>query len=503
MADLTKQFDDLMVEREPAINDPYRAHGFHTVYIGNLSPSTTEEKLLNLLKKEKNFEPYLIRVVRDPATGDSYRYAFVNFKTAEEAKNVIVELNYVELDGRPLRLMHKRDDRLPDTAANIFVRNIAPHVTERTLWETFSLFGNVESVKIPTVYKNGKPLQLNYGFIQFSSAEEAEKAMEVIEKLENKPFNLVLEKFVPQKHRNAKKLKNLYMVKNVPKSLENLVELLEGAAEFVSSFERHELLFFNLKIADEALKKVEEKIKILSLENNAKMVLEKTLSKAEIIQRFNDKKKKLTQKTYGRNIYVNNIPRDWTLEEFRKLCENHGKIEAISLGKRVSREKNEEYNDGYGLCCYVDKESAEKAIQELHNLTVQKKKLNACLYKDRDTRRAEVAQQYGYNAINPHHVVGLRGNSSGNEFRKVFERPRYNRRKPDYGRETNPKEEFEKRVKEAFPNANATKIREIEEIVKKVTGDDIGGYYLKQEGKWEELMENIKSMQSDSLGDSK
>jgi RNA recognition motif-containing protein len=72
------------------------------LYIGNLSYSTTEEKL------QATFSPFgaisSVHLVADKETGRSRGFAFVEFATEEEAQAAIKGLNGQEVDGRQLRV---------------------------------------------------------------------------------------------------------------------------------------------------------------------------------------------------------------------------------------------------------------------------------------------------------------------------------------------------------------------------------------------------------------
>lgn len=71
-----------------------------TVYVGNLSWSTTEDDLAAL------FEEYCavvdVRVIQDPTTGRSCGYGFVELRDPEEVPRVVAALNGRGFDGRTL-----------------------------------------------------------------------------------------------------------------------------------------------------------------------------------------------------------------------------------------------------------------------------------------------------------------------------------------------------------------------------------------------------------------
>ena len=62
-----------------------------------------------------------------------------------------------------------------DPKANVLVRNIALDVTQQMLFDTFTKYGGIRSCKLEQ-YPDGK--SRGFGYIQFESAEIAEKAIE-------------------------------------------------------------------------------------------------------------------------------------------------------------------------------------------------------------------------------------------------------------------------------------------------------------------------------------
>jgi cold-inducible RNA-binding protein len=70
------------------------------VYVGNLRYSATEEDLRRL------FAPFgtvrFAQVMKDPATGRSRGFGFVEMSTPEEARAAVAALHGQPADGRPL-----------------------------------------------------------------------------------------------------------------------------------------------------------------------------------------------------------------------------------------------------------------------------------------------------------------------------------------------------------------------------------------------------------------
>ena len=72
------------------------------IYVGNLSPETTEDDL------RKAFEAFgqviSIKILRDRVTGESNRVGFVGMPVSDEAQTAISELNGKNLQGNAIKV---------------------------------------------------------------------------------------------------------------------------------------------------------------------------------------------------------------------------------------------------------------------------------------------------------------------------------------------------------------------------------------------------------------
>ncbi|TFY55900.1 hypothetical protein EVJ58_g7962 [Rhodofomes roseus] len=130
------------------------------------------------------------RVQMDRNTGKSRGFGYVNFAT-EEAVEAALKLNGKEIDGRPVNVdksvpkapTERRESRAQafgdsqsSPSATLFVGNLSWDATEDILWETFSEYGEVKSVRMPTDRETGKPK--GFGYVEFSDVDLAKKAFE-------------------------------------------------------------------------------------------------------------------------------------------------------------------------------------------------------------------------------------------------------------------------------------------------------------------------------------
>jgi RNA-binding protein 39 len=82
-------------------------HGAMKLYIGSLHFNITDEMLKGI------FEPFgrvdMITLMKDPGTGRSRGYGFVQFAHGEDAKRAMENLNGFELAGRPMKVGYVSD----------------------------------------------------------------------------------------------------------------------------------------------------------------------------------------------------------------------------------------------------------------------------------------------------------------------------------------------------------------------------------------------------------
>ncbi|NXY23837.1 NUCL protein, partial [Atrichornis clamosus] len=157
-----------------------------TLIVNNLSYAATEETLQELFKKASSIK------VPQNAQGRPKGYAFVDFATTEDAREALNSCNNTEIEGRTIRLEFSSPSWQKGNAnarggggggggfnqqsKTLFVRGLSEDTTEETLRESFE--GSI-SARIVTDRDTGS--SKGFGFVDFSSAEDAKAAKEAME----------------------------------------------------------------------------------------------------------------------------------------------------------------------------------------------------------------------------------------------------------------------------------------------------------------------------------
>ncbi|XP_070802628.1 nucleolin isoform X2 [Pituophis catenifer annectens] len=151
-----------------------------TLVVNNLSYDATEESLQEVFEKAS-----AIRIPQNNQ-GRPKGYAFVDFATAEDAKEAMNSCNNTEIEGRTIRLEfsnsggQSRNTNIKggfsQQSKTLFVKGLSEDTTEETLRESFD---SCIGARIVTDRDTGS--SKGFGFVDFSSTEDAKAAKEAME----------------------------------------------------------------------------------------------------------------------------------------------------------------------------------------------------------------------------------------------------------------------------------------------------------------------------------
>ncbi|TKY75041.1 Polyadenylate-binding protein 8 [Spatholobus suberectus] len=180
---------------------------FNNVYVKNLLESTTNDDLKRIFGEHGAITSVV--VMRD-VDGKSKCFGFVNFANPGDAAKAVEALNGKNFDGkewyvgraqkkseRELELKGRRHEQSTKDGvdkyqgANLYIKNLDDSVGDEKLKELFSEFGAITSCK---VMQDPQGISKGYGFVAFSTPEEATQALGEMngKMVANKPLYVAL-----------------------------------------------------------------------------------------------------------------------------------------------------------------------------------------------------------------------------------------------------------------------------------------------------------------------
>ncbi|XP_020827821.1 nucleolin [Phascolarctos cinereus] len=146
-----------------------------TLVLNNLAYSATEESLQEVFEKATSIS------LPQNNQGRPKGYAFIEFASVEDAKEALSSCNNIEIEGRAIRLELKGQKAASAASRNqsyktLFVKGLSEDTTEETLKDSFQ--GSV-GARIVTDRETGS--SKGFGFVDFSSEEDAKAAKEAME----------------------------------------------------------------------------------------------------------------------------------------------------------------------------------------------------------------------------------------------------------------------------------------------------------------------------------
>ncbi|XP_042516021.1 polyadenylate-binding protein 7-like [Macadamia integrifolia] len=165
---------------------------YTNLYMKNLDTDITEELLQ---EKFSEFGKITNLVISKDSNGNSRGFGFVNFDDPDDAKRAMEAMNGTQLGSKALyvaraqkkaereqilhrQFLEKRKEQIQKYKdSNIYVKNIADDINDDELREHFSQCGTITSAKL---MRDDKGISRGFGFVCFSSPEEATKAVNTL-----------------------------------------------------------------------------------------------------------------------------------------------------------------------------------------------------------------------------------------------------------------------------------------------------------------------------------
>ena len=308
--------------------------------------------------------------------GESMGYGFVLYDSEEGAKKAIAECHGKEWNGKKLFVAQFQKNR-PKQAPkynNIYVRNIPKNWSEDDIKKYFSQYGEIGSmiVRVPEADKLKKELpeekrkhilEHKYAFVCFKSLDgPAKKAVAKVPylKLEDEKYNQKIEEISKKVNEAGVGEDDMYkcacyiMDNNAEEKIENKEELERLVKAFKDLINDNDGVYM--------IKSKEGRL-------DCCQALKKAEREKKLKQLYEKIKKKIKEKYKFCNLYVKNLPDDYTDEDLKKLFGKYGEIRSAKV---VKKEMIQNYLSVkrlvkvFGFVCYFEAEKASEAKKMLH-----------------------------------------------------------------------------------------------------------------------------------------
>lgn len=160
-----------------------------SIFIKNLNFSTNSQQLTEVFRPFTGFVVAQVKTKPDPKNKDktlSMGFGFAEFRTKEQALAVISAIDGTVLNGHRLQLkISHRAGTSSNTSKSsskksgkIIVKNLPFEATRKDIFELFSSFGHLKSVRVPKKFDKSAR---GFAFVEFLLPKEAENAMDQLQ----------------------------------------------------------------------------------------------------------------------------------------------------------------------------------------------------------------------------------------------------------------------------------------------------------------------------------
>lgn len=355
--------------REP---NNFRSHPEYNIFVKKIAKEVTAKEFHEHFKEFGNI---VSAKLAEDEEGESMGYGFVLYDNEESAKAAIEKNHNQEWKGKKLFVcqFQKNRPKKPLRYNNIYVRNIPKSWDEEKIKNYFKKYGEIGSmlVREPDPERLNKQLpeekrkqilEHKYAFVCFKSLDgPAKNAVQKVPylKISDKAYNDKMEELVKVLKKEKVGEEDLY--KCACYLIEN--DLASKAAN------------------KDALKKAVEDFKNIISENDGVYILKdktdhldccQALKKAErekkLKQLYEKIKKRIKEKYKFCNLYVKNLPDDYTDESLKELFSKYGEIRSAKIVKKemVSNYLGVKKSvKVFGYVCFFEAAKAQEAKQKL------------------------------------------------------------------------------------------------------------------------------------------
>ncbi len=312
--------------------------------------------------------------------GESMGYGFVLYDSEEDAKKAISECHGKEWKGKKLFVAQFQKNR-PKQAPkynNIYVRNIPKSWSEEDIKKYFSVYGEIGSmiVREPEADKLKKELpeekkkhilEHKYAFVCFKSLDgPAKKAVAKVPflKLKDEEYNKKIEEIGKKVNESGVGEDDMYKCACyiLDNNFQDKINYKEELDKIVKDFK--DLINDNDGVY--MIKNKEGRL-------DCCQALKKAEREKKLKQLYEKIKKKIKEKYKFCNLYVKNLPNDFTDEKLKELFGKYGEIRSAKV---VKKELESHYLvihktiKVFGFVCFFEPEKAKEAKTKLKDYAI-------------------------------------------------------------------------------------------------------------------------------------
>ncbi|KAI9367832.1 hypothetical protein BJX61DRAFT_267050 [Aspergillus egyptiacus] len=336
-------------QRDPAL----RKTGQGNVFIKNLDNAIDNKALHDTFAAFGNI---LSCKVAQDEFGVSKGYGFVHYETAEAANNAIKHVNGMLLNDKKVFVGHhisKKDrqskfEEMKANFTNIYIKNVDPEVDDDEFRKLFEQFGEITSA---TLSRDAEGKSRGFGFVNFSTHESAQAAVEEMNDKEVRSQKLYVGR-AQKKHEREEELRKQYEAARLEKA---------------SKYQGVNLYVKNLTddVDDEKLRELFGPYGTIT---SAKVMRDTSVPEPSSTPESESKEtNKENEKSEGEKESANE-------QEAEK------KPEKKVFGK----------SKGFGFVCFSSPDEASKAVTEMNQRMVNGKPLYVALAQRKDVRRSQL-----------------------------------------------------------------------------------------------------------------
>ncbi|KAI9310890.1 hypothetical protein BX666DRAFT_2003604 [Dichotomocladium elegans] len=383
--------------------------GSASLYVGELDLNVQESQLYDIFSDIGPVES--VRVCRDAITRQSLGYAFVSFKSQVDGERALRALNSTFINGKPCRIMWSQRDyaKRKLSGGNIFVKNLDPSITSKSLRDTFAQYGSIVSCK---VVQDSQGQSKGYGFILYDTVEAAENAIRHVNGTTIHDRELYVGHHIPKRERQqqqrTQRFTNVY-VKNLMPDIkeEELKDLFSGFGPILTVLIQRDELGHSKGFGFVNFERHEDAERAVQQMNDAeyigrRLIVSRAQKKSEREQEqhavSHDGNNTCTavgngtpkhHRYQGMNLYIKNLDDD--IDDHR-LREEFSRFGTITSAK-VMRDEKTGLSKGYGFVCFTVPQEAAMAVQEMNGRMLGSKAAYVAMAQRKEDRRHFDQQQ--------------------------------------------------------------------------------------------------------------